>query len=152
MTIKLTSLKNEAQTIDSVVIEPWATQHRSRITSAIQAAVSAGQCQAVEVPAVSGSSQVFVPESGDTIQLGNDAEMVTILPAATIATLTVNMPDRPYDGQVVRMAFGNEITEMTLVAGTGHVMGAYMPITGWADMFAGWIFNDSMSSWHQIGG
>ena len=65
-------------------------------------------------------TQRFVPTNGTTVTvLNSPAPLINFLldHASTIATLTVNMPNTPHDGQQVAMCSRSIVTALTLNVG-----------------------------------
>lgn len=66
------------------------------------------------------STQLFVPTTGSTVTVQNSpAPLINFFlnHAATIATLTINMPNAPFDGQQVAMCSRRAVTALTLNPG-----------------------------------
>jgi hypothetical protein len=152
MTVRVTSLINEAQTLDSVVLPAFATQNRAVSTSALVAAVAARKIQMaaidVEVP-VQETDYSYVPLTGASQVIPDDAELVLVNPAGTIAAYTLTMPAAPYDGQTVRVAFDQAITALTMAAsGTDTLKGALTAAT--AKGFATWRYRKADTTWYRI--
>lgn len=70
------------------------------------------------VPKMRRNNTVFTPSTGGTITVTNNAYNI-INPAGTIATLTVNMPNSPVNGDIVMLKFVQTVTSITFVSGTG---------------------------------
>lgn len=155
MTVHVRSLINVEQTIDSVAIGPFALQERGKVTSALQTAADQHKVAlSVEpgAPEDIRSFEEYVPLTGETISLPNYAQDVSIAPAGTIATLTLNMPAAPADGQDVRIAFGRAVTALThqVASGSGHTLkGALTAAT--ARGFGTWRFRAQGKVWHRFG-
>lgn len=62
----------------------------------------------------------FIPEAGDTITAMAGDNF--IVPAALIATLTVNLPSSPNDGQTVHLTFGEDVSTLTVDPGSETVL------------------------------
>lgn len=59
------------------------------------------------------------PATGGTVTLGNTTHHTLIDPAGTLATLTINMPASPIDGQIVDVRISQVVTALT-VSGNGN--------------------------------
>lgn len=155
MSVFIRSLVNRSQTIDSVALAAFALQERGNATTAIIAAEAAGT---INYWAHGGDAkpqpswEEYVPVTTDVIDLPDYAEDVSILPAGTIAAMTLRMPVSPANGQVVRVAFDQIITTLTHQVGTssGHTLkGALTAAT--AKGFGSWKFRKSNLTWYRVG-
>lgn len=154
--IFLTSLLNQAQTLDSVVLGPYATQKRASATAAIIAAAAAKQVYYVEAKGdnsdlgIGRTEHEYAPLTGTTVALPDDAEIVRIKPAATIAALTVNPPANPRDGQILNIAFTQIVTALTMTGlNSQTIAGALTAAT--ANGFASWRYEKASNTWNRIG-
>ena len=156
MPVIVRSLSNLAQTIDSVVLPAWGTQTRSGPTAALLAAVAA---KTIQMDVVEDESQgdskaesvyVYTPLTGTSQVIPDDAEVVLVNPAGTIAAYTLTMPVNPYDGQTIRMAFDQIVTTLTMAASGLHTLkGGLTAAT--AKGFATWRFRTADTTWYRVG-
>jgi hypothetical protein len=154
--IVLTSTHNMAQTLDSVVLPPFARQKRATATSAIIAAAAARLCYYAELKGdnsdlgIGRTEYEYAPLTGTTVALPDDAEVVRIKPAGTIAALTVNPPAAPRDGQIMNLAFTQIVTALTMTGlNSQTIAGALTAAT--ANGFASWRYEKASNTWNRIG-
>jgi hypothetical protein len=86
------------------------------------------------------------PVTGGTVTLSATAYHTIIDPAGTLATLTVNMPASPVDGQVVDFRFSQVITALTIGGNGNSVAGA--PTTAALGQTFTAIFKASNTTWY----
>lgn len=70
---------------------------------------------------IPNSLQNYSPSTGGTVSIRNDiANTIVVLlnTGGTLATLTINMPDAPVSGQIVRIGGSTNVTLLTLAGGT----------------------------------
>lgn len=91
----------------------------------------------------------YTPLTGTTQAIPNDAEVVYVAPAGTIAALTLTMPANPYDGQEVLIAITQTITALTHTAPSSTLRGALT--SGAANGAAKWKWNAIDTTWYRIG-
>ncbi len=156
MPVVVRSLINASQTLDSVAIGPWAQQTRSGSTAALVAAVAAKTIQMVAVDddskldAALETVYEYTPLTGTSQVVPDDAEVVLVTPAGTIAAFTLTLPVTPYDGQTIKFAFDQIITALTMAAsGSGTLKGALTAAT--AKGFATWRYRASNTTWYRVG-
>ena len=151
MSVVVRSLINAAQTLDSVALPPFAAQTRAGSTAALVAAVAAKTIQMDEVDAVSGvTMQKETPLTGATVTAGSSCECLVIVPAGTIAALTLNMPSNPYDGQPLEVSFDQIVTALTMAApNSATLKGALTAAT--AKGFAKWRYSAADTTWYRVG-
>ncbi len=65
------------------------------------------------------SYHIDTPMTGGTVTIPEFIYTEIIDPAGTLATLTINLPSTPTDGQIVRIKFSQIITALTLTPNTG---------------------------------
>lgn len=155
MSVFIRSLLNTSQTLDSVALPAFALQERGNMTAALTAAVAAKTIMAWaaggDVPK-QRSFEEYVPVTTDVISLPDYAEDVSIIPAGTIAALTINMPAAPADKQRVTLAFDQVVTSLTqqISSGSGHTLkGALTAAT--AKGFGTWLFRKQGKIWYRVG-
>lgn len=143
------SLHHLAQTLDGVAIAAFSTQQRNELGAQALAAVAAKTLQADKVP----GDDYYAPLTGTEIDLPNDAYMVRIVPAGTIAALTLKMPVAPQPDQEVVVSFDQAVTSLTMAVGdgtSGHTLkGALTAAT--AKGFARWVWKQADKSWYRVG-
>ena len=152
MTVAVRSLVNFAQTIDSVVLNPFALQNRAGSTAALVAAVAAKtiQMDVVDSEVAGVTVQVDTPLTGTTVTVAPGVEMEYVNPAGTIAALTLNMPASPADGQPLTVAFDQVVTALTMAApASATIKGALTAAT--LKGFATWRYNKPDNSWYRVG-
>lgn len=155
MPVIVRSLSNDVQTLDSVALQPWATQIRAGSTAALVAAVAAKTIQMDVVDddnaaaAAAETVAVVTPLTGTSYTVPDNTEIVLVNPAATIAAWTVAMPAGPYNGQRVTMSFKEVITTLTMTA-AGTTLRA--PLTAAAvGGFATWRYRAADTTWYRVG-
>lgn len=155
MSVFIRSLLNTSQTLDSVALPAFALQERGNMTAALTAAVTARTINAwagqADIPETR-SFEEYVPVTTDVITLPDYVEDVSIIPAGTIAALTINMPASPRDKQRVTLFFDQIVTALTLQisSGSGHTLkGALTAAT--AKGFGTWMFRKQGKIWYRVG-
>lgn len=156
MPVVVRSLLNTSQTIDSVALPAWATQTRAGSTSALVAAVAAKTIQMDVVEDTSSADAgnetvyAYTPLTGASQVIPDDAEIVLVTPAGTIAAYTLTLPVNPYDGQKITCCFDQIITSLTMAASGSHTLkGALTAAT--AKGFGRWRFRSADTTWYRIG-
>lgn len=92
--------------------------------------------------------QYVTPNTGDTVTInGGGYIKLLINPSGTLATLTLNFPVTPQDGDVIEVASSQIVTSLTLAVGT--IIGA---LTSFAvGGFGTFIYSATASKWFRIG-
>lgn len=92
--------------------------------------------------------QSFAPSTGNTISPSDWCEACSLNPAATLATLTINMPKQPVDGQPFRLNTSQIITALTLqvTSGTNQTLLA-VPASLAIGVSNGWVFKAAANTW-----
>lgn len=152
MAIEVVSVINRSQTIDSVALGAFAKQKRDAATSAIIAASAARTLYYNDLKGdvlPKRTEYAYTPAAADTIALPDDAELVLLKHAATIATLTVSMPANPRDNQVCTISSKSIVTTLTMNAtpGGGTLIGALTALT--AGGFGSWMYDKSTKIWNR---
>lgn len=151
MSVVVTSLISDNQTIDSVVIAAWARQLRAKSTAALVAAVAAKTVQMDEVDSTAGVTiQEEAPLTGATVTANDSTEVMVVKPAGTIAALTLNMPQKPYDGQPLELSTTQVITALTMAAAGGDTLAAGLS-AGTANGFGKWRYSAAEKTWFRVG-
>lgn len=90
------------------------------------------------------------PATGATISLSQQRRQVVLInPAGTIATLTVNLPGTPNDGDIVTIGTSQTVTLLTINgAGNAIVSSLTTLLSGGSGR---WIWNASAAKWFRIG-
>jgi hypothetical protein len=155
MSVFIRSLLNSPQTIDSVALPAFALQERGNVTAAIQTAADQRRINlwagGVDMSDLRSFLE-YIPVTTDVITLPAYAEDVSIIPAGTIAALTINMPAAPRDKQRVILMFDQIVTALTLQvsAGSGHTLrGALTAAT--ARGFGTWMYRAANKVWYRMG-
>lgn len=155
MSVFIRSLLNTSQTLDSVALPAFALQERGNMTAALTAAVTARTIMAWsaggDAPNLR-SFEEYIPVTTDVISLTDNAEDVSIIPAGTIAALTINMPAAPADKQRVTLIFDQVVTALTqqISSGSGHTLkGALTAAT--AKGFGTWMYRKTGKIWYRVG-
>ena len=155
MTAIIRSLIPLAQTLDSVSLPAWGTQTRAASTAALVAAVAAKTIQ-MDIVADTGAADaaaetvyVYTPLTGTTQAIPEDAEVVHVVPAGTIAAFTMTFPAAPYDGQEVVLTFDQIVTALTLTATPNTLKGTLTAAT--AQGFARWRYRSTGTTWYRVG-
>jgi hypothetical protein len=86
------------------------------------------------------------PATGGAVTLSNTKYHEIIDPAGTLATLTVNLPPAPIDGQYVDVRFSQIITALT-VSGNGHSV-AGNPTSAAVGSQFGCIYRNANTTWY----
>lgn len=154
MAIEVVSTINRSQTIDSVALGAYAKQKRDSASAAIIAAAAAKTIYYSDLKGdVEGrrTEYAYTQATGTTVDLPDDAELVLLKHAATIATLTVNMPVSPRDGQVVTISSVSIVTTLTMSATNGGdtIVGGLAALT--AGGFGSWSYDKQNAVWRRIG-
>ena len=92
------------------------------------------------------SKTIFTPMTGDTVTLLSTNYISIINPAGTLATLTVDMPATPVDGQKQRFSFTQIITSLTVTGGGNTIVGT--PTAAAISNAFEFIFNVGDSTWY----
>lgn len=149
MSIVVRSMVNYAQTLDSVSLGPWAVQVRPRVTAALTAALASKLIQIDQVESGPVTIQTEVPAAGNTVQADDNAECLVLNHAGTLATLTVNMPANPYDGQPLEVFFNAVVTTLTMSAGSKTLKGGLTAAA--ANGFGRWRYSKADTTWYRVG-
>jgi len=155
MSVFIRSLINTSQTIDAVALPAFALQERGNVTSAIQTASDQRRINlwagSVDVRTTQSFLE-YVPVTAGVIALPDYAEDVSIVPAGTIAALTLTLPLAPRDKQRLNVTFDTIVTTLTMqvAAGSTHTLrGALTAAT--ARGFATWMYRTSNKVWYRVG-
>lgn len=152
MSILVTSVINESQTIDSVALPAYKTQERASASTEVVAAATAKRVYYVEkkgdtVPRK--TEYQYTQATGTTVALPDDAEVVKFTHAADIAALTVNPPANPKDGQFLTLSFVQAVTTLTMTAlNSQTIVGALAAAADGG--FATWTYNKSANTWYRV--
>lgn len=85
----------------------------------------------------------FTPVTGGTVTTVQTANIIE--PAGTLATLTVNLPSTPVDGQICTYTFTQVITALTF--GNGTFVNTATAAT--AGQVIKWIYNTAQTKWYR---
>lgn len=94
-------------------------------------------------------AQYAVPTAGQTISANNATQQLLLEPAGTLATLTVNLPASPIDGQICSITSSQIITALTLGAGANSIVAAITALV--LGGTATYIYRASNTSWYKCG-
>lgn len=93
---------------------------------------------------------VFTPTVGQTVALAQARRQYALIaPAGLLATLTINMPASPNDGDVVKVGCSQVVTTLTM-GGNGHTLNAGLA-TFTASGFGEWIYDTATTTWYRFG-
>lgn len=92
-------------------------------------------------------AQIETPLTGVTVTMTRN--WLTIIPAATIAALTVELPAAPADGEVAGINMTQIITTLTVQA-TGKTVASPLA-AGTVGGFAAWKYRLSNTTWYRVG-
>jgi len=93
---------------------------------------------------------VFTPTTGGTITLSQARRQYALLkPAGTLATLTINLPSSPLDGDVVKVGTSQIITALTM-SGNGGTLNSGLTTLA-VGGFGEWIYDSSSTTWYRFG-
>jgi hypothetical protein len=93
------------------------------------------------------TAQYEVPSTGTTITVANSTSVLIANPTATIASLTIVFPTAPVNGQTLSIAFGAEITALTL-SSTGTIRGSLTSAT--SNSHIKWVYSSVASTWFKL--
>ena len=94
------------------------------------------------------TTQYAAPTTGGTVNIDSGANVALILnPSGTLATLTVNFPSAPVDGDRVAIASSQIITALTMANGTMIGTLTSLAVAG----FAYFIFSSTAGKWFRGG-
>lgn len=93
---------------------------------------------------------IEAPLTGASIQIGDSTRSLILNHSATIATLTVTLPQAPVDGQEVQIFSRSIVTALTLAAGTGETIETGHTLTALAALQnVAYIFNSGDNKWYR---
>ena len=92
---------------------------------------------------------VSAPASGATITLTTATTVLCLNHTATIATLTINFPSSPEDGQCISICSRSNVTTLTL--GNGTFRGAITSFSAGAGAFVEYIYSTTGAAWFRKG-
>jgi hypothetical protein len=94
------------------------------------------------------ATQYVTPSTGGTVNVDATGNVILLLnPSGTLATLTVNFPSNPTDGDIVTIATSQIITALTV--GNGTIIGTLTTLI--LGGFARFIYNSTANKWFRIG-
>lgn len=97
------------------------------------------------------SKSIQAPLTGTSIQIADTTQYLVLDHAATIAALTVTLPQAPLDGNVVKIYSRSIVTALTLAAGTGETIATGHTVTTIAALGSlEYIYNSSDSKWYRV--
>ena len=92
----------------------------------------------------------YAPTTGNTLALPNDASMVSVRPAGTLAALTVTLPVAPVDGHTVRIFSTQIITALTLTPGAGQTINDAATTITPAMSGVAYIYGAGNNTWDRV--
>jgi hypothetical protein len=96
------------------------------------------------------TKSIQAPASAASIQIADDIRNLVLNHSATIATLTITLPQAPVDGQSVEIFSRSIVTTLTLAAGTGETIETgHTLATLTALQNVCYIFNSGDSKWYR---
>lgn len=102
---------------------------------------------------VVGKRSIQNPATGTTVQIADDTQYLILDLAATIAALTIILPQNPQDGNIITIWARNAVTALTLNAGTGETIATGHTLAA-AALTAGasyaYIYNAATTSWFRF--
>ena len=97
------------------------------------------------------TKNIQAPATGASIQIADSNKILILNHSATIATLTVTLPQNPVDGQCVEIFSRSIVTTLTLAAGTGETIETGHTVSTIAALGSlEYIFNSSDSKWYRV--
>lgn len=160
MPVVAVSLVNYAQTISGQTIPAHGRRVYAGPTSALTTAQTNGTVKLTEyadpssasnpytAEGAAGKEQYIVPLATETHTINDDVEQLILKPAGTLATLTVNMPANPYDGQRVGIASTQAVTTLTM-SGNGKTLNNGLAALT-AGGFGSWRYRAADTSWYRV--
>lgn len=99
---------------------------------------------------VSTTKTIEAPLTGASIQIADTTRSLILNHSATIATLTVTLPQAPVAGQEVQIFSRSIVTTLTLAAGTGETIETGHTLAAFAALQSvAYIFNSGDSKWYR---
>ena len=96
------------------------------------------------------TKNIQAPAAAGYIQIGDNDRSLILNHSATIATLTIVLPQNPVDSQPVQIFSRSIVTTLTLNAGTGETIETGHTVTTLAALQnVEFIFNSSDSKWYR---
>lgn len=92
----------------------------------------------------------FVPVNASTVTFANNKKTLLLTPTTTLASLTINLPSTPFDGQEIRITTSETITTITLVPGVGKSVSVSTISLGNLWLSASFIYVASSNTWYKL--
>lgn len=102
---------------------------------------------------VANLKNIQAPLTGTTINITDGVVNQILNPAGTIATLTVNMPPNPYDGQFVGIGSTQTVTALTMTAtlpAGATIKNPLSTITAAFSSFGAWVYDAPSNTWFGV--
>lgn len=98
------------------------------------------------------ATKIFVPTAGQSLVIPDGTRVYLLQPAATLATLNVKFPAKPYSDQIVTISTTQDITLLTLQANTGQIIsGAPAASLQAANTAQSWMYSSiSPAGWYKV--
>lgn len=101
--------------------------------------------------AIGYTKDIQAPATGASLQIADTTRNLILNHSATIATLTITLPQAPVDGQQVDIFSRSVVTTLTLNAGTGETIETGHTITTLAAAGSvGYYFQLSDNKWYRV--
>lgn len=94
--------------------------------------------------------QYAQPVNAATVTMNPGIINLILDPVAELATLTVNLPLAPLDGQVARMGSSNILAGLTVNAGTGATVSGGTAMIVFASGGLGFIYRATNTNWYRM--
>jgi len=96
------------------------------------------------------NEQYVAPLTGATVTINNNTSVVVIDPAAAIATLTINMPSAPLDGQIVHIVLTQAVTTTLTHSGNGNTLLHPLRLSVQSVQTGGWYYRLADTTWYSF--
>ena len=90
--------------------------------------------------------QYAAPAAGNTVTASDSTEILSLNPAGTLATLTINPPGQPRDGQPFTISSSQIVTALTITLLNNQTMPAKPSALAVAVGFR-WVFDAPNNRW-----
>lgn len=95
--------------------------------------------------------QIAAPSSGASIQIADDTQILIVNSPSTLATLTITLPQNPQDCNTVYIFSLNEITSLTLAAGSGEgIASGHTISTLGIKSSVKYVYDLATNSWYRL--
>lgn len=98
-----------------------------------------------------GKKLIAIPASGNSIQIADDTQALVVNAPATLAALTITLPQNPQDGNMVHVFSLNAITSLTLAAGSGEGIATGHTVSTLAALQSvKYVYDLATNSWYRL--